>query len=131
MKSGREHRVPLSLPAQQIIEELRALSGDADGFVFPGGRTGKPLSNMAMAAVLKRMGGGGITAHGFRSCFRDWARESTNFPRDVAETALAHILKDKVEAAYARGDLLDKRRELMDAWAEYALSRAAGTVAPG
>jgi integrase len=131
MKSGREHRVPLSLPAQQIIEELRALSADADGFVFPGGRNGTPLSNMAMAAVLKRMGRGGITAHGFRSCFRDWARESTNFPREVAETALAHILKDKVEAAYARGDLLDKRRELMAAWASYALSRAAGAAATG
>jgi len=129
MKSGREHRVPLSLPAQQIIEQLRALSDDADGFVFPGGRGARPLSNMAMAAVLKRMGRGGITAHGFRSCFRDWARESTNFPREVAETALAHILKDKVEAAYARGDLLDKRRELMAAWASYALSRAAGTTA--
>jgi integrase len=129
MKSGREHRVPLSLPAQQIIEELRALSADADGFVFPGGRGTKPLSNMAMAAVLKRMGRGGITAHGFRSSFRDWARESTNFPREVAETSLAHILKDKVEAAYARGDLLDKRRELMAAWADYALLPAAGAAA--
>jgi integrase len=131
MKSGREHRVPLSLPARQIVEELRALPGDADGFVFPGGRAGKPLSNMAMTAVLGRMGRSQITAHGFRSCFRDWARESTNFPREVAETALAHILKDKVEAAYARGDLLDKRRELMDAWADYALSQAVGTAATG
>jgi integrase len=130
MKSGREHRVPLSHPARQIIEELRALSGDADGFVFPGGRGAKPLSNMAMAAVLKRMGRSGITAHGFRSSFRDWARESTNFPREVAETALAHVLKDKVEAAYARGDLLDNRRELMDAWAGYALPPAAGAAAP-
>lgn len=130
MKSGRDHRVPLSLPAQQIIEELRALSGEADGFVFPGGRGTKPLSNMAMTAVLKRMGRSQITAHGFRSSFRDWARESTNFPREVAETALAHILKDKVEAAYARGDLLDKRRELMAAWADYCVAQPASNVAP-
>jgi integrase len=131
MKSGREHRVPLSLPAQQIIEELRALSSDADGvvfpggFVFPGGRGTEALSNMAMTAVLRRMGRSQITAHGFRSCFRDWARESTNFPREVAETALAHMLKDKVEAAYARGDLLDKRRELMAAWADYCVTQPA------
>lgn len=131
MKSGREHRVPLSHPARQILEEMRAIARDGDGFVFPGGRAGKPLSNMAMAAVLKRMGRGGITAHGFRSSFRDWARECTNFPREVAETALAHVLKDKVEAAYARGDLLDKRRELMDAWADHALSLAAGMASAG
>jgi integrase len=123
MKSGREHRVPLSEPARQIVDEMRRLARDGDVFVFPGGRARKPLSNMAMAAVLKRMGRGGITAHGFRSSFRDWARESTNFPREVAETALAHVLKDKVEAAYARGDLLDKRRELMDAWANYAFAQ--------
>jgi integrase len=91
-------------------------------FVFPGGRTTAPLSNAAMASVLRRMGRSDITVHGFRSAFRDWAREQTNFPREVAEAALAHVVRDKVEAAYARGDLLAKRAELMAAWAEYCMT---------
>jgi integrase len=114
MKAGKEHRVPLSTPA------LAALAGlprpDGTVHVFPGGKAGKPLSNMAMLKLLDRMGRADLTVHGFRSTFRDWAAERTNFPREVAEQALAHSLPDKVEAAYRRGDLFEKRRHLMDAW---------------
>ena len=87
-----------------------------------GGKRDKPLSNMAMAAVLKRMGRADLTVQGFRSPFRDWAAERTNFPNEVVEMALAHIVGDKVEAAYRRGDLFEKRRRLMDAWVEYLAS---------
>jgi integrase len=87
--------------------------------VFPGGRDRRPLSEMSLLMLLRRMGHGDITAHGFRSTFRDWAAERTNFPREVAEMALAHAIPDAVEAAYRRGDLFDKRRKLMDAWAAY------------
>lgn len=116
MKAGREHRVPLSPAALRILERMR---GQDQEFVFPGGRVGRPLSNMAMLKVLERMQRDDLTAHGFRSTFRDWAAEQTHFPREVAEAALAHTLSDKVEAAYRRGDLFQKRRELMDAWAAY------------
>ena len=117
MKAGREHRVPLSTAALAILSEMKE-SRESD-FVFPGGKKGKPLSNMAMLAVLKRMDRGDLTAHGFRSSFRDWAAERTNFPREVAEMALAHVVDDKVEAAYRRGDLFEKRRQLMEAWARF------------
>ena len=103
MKASREHRVPLAARVLAIAGEMR--QAKTDEFVFPGGRDGKPLSNMAMAAVLKRMGRHDITAHGFRSSFRDWAGETTAFPREVIEHALAHQLRDKAEAAYARGAL--------------------------
>ena len=104
-------------------------------FVFPGGKIGKPLSNMAMLALLRRIGRGDLTAHGFRSTFRDWAAEQTTYPREVAEAALAHTLRDKVEAAYRRGDLFEKRRRLMDAWAEHCAQpsvprQAKGKVVP-
>ena len=92
--------------------------------VFPGGRKGQPLSNMAMLALLKRMEKDTFTTHGFRSSFRDWAAERTNFPREVAEMALAHAVGDKVEAAYRRGDLFSKRRQLMEAWARFSELRA-------
>src|SRR5205823_9898775 len=88
-------------------------------FAFPGGRRGKPLSNMAMATVLRRMGQDNITVHGFRSTLRDWAAERTNFPSEVVEMALAHTVGNKVEAAYRRGDLFEKRRRLMSEWATY------------
>src|SRR5262249_62007125 len=88
-------------------------------FIVPGGKSDKPLSNMALLALLKRMGRSDLTVHGFRSTFRDWAAEQTNFPHEVAEMALAHAIGDKVEAAYRRGDLFRKRRELLDAWARY------------
>jgi integrase len=117
MKAGREHRVPLSPAAAGILEEIKKIR-ESD-FVFPGGKRSKPLSNMAMLAVLKRMDRRDLTAHGFRSSFRDWAAERTTFPREVAEMALAHTVSDRVEAAYRRGDLLQKRRQIMDGWARF------------
>jgi integrase len=125
MKAGKEHRIPLSLRALAILEGMRALrlEGDqpaaSDEFVFRGGKVGKPLSNMAFLMLLRRMERDDLTAHGFRSSFRDWASERTGFPAEVAEMALAHAVGDKVEAAYRRGDLFDKRRRLMDAWANF------------
>jgi integrase len=123
MKAGREHRVPLSWDAVALLKKER---GSAEGLVFPGERRGKPLSNMAMLMVLRRMGRTDLTAHGFRSTFRDWAAECTSFPREVAEAALAHVVGDKVEAAYRRGDLFEKRRRLMDAWATYCFNEKRG-----
>lgn len=117
MKAAREHRVPLAPRTIAILKQVRDLSSGSD-FIFPGRSTTRPLSNMVFLQVLRRMNLG-ITAHGFRSSFRDWAAEQTNFPREVCEEALAHINKNKVEAAYRRGDLLEKRRELMGAWADY------------
>ncbi len=116
MKSGREHRVPLS---SATIAVLKRMPRSKDDYVFPGQRPGTPLSDMALLMTLGRMNRGDITAHGFRSTFRDWAAERTNFPREVVEMALAHVIEDKTEAAYRRGDLFDKRRRLMDAWAAY------------
>jgi integrase len=123
MKAGKEHRVPLAEPAVAIVEAMGLLNGTNRKFVFPGGRPDKPLSNMAMPAVLRRMGRGDVTVHGFRSTFRDWAAERTDFPNEVVEMALAHAVGDKVEAAYRRGDLFDKRRKLMDAWAAFCASK--------
>ncbi len=117
MKAGREHRVPLSTAALAILEKMKKFR-ESD-FVFPGGKQRKPLSNMAMLKVLERMGRDHLTAHGFRSTFRDWAAECTNFPREVVEMALAHTIESKVEAAYRRGDLFQKRRQLMEAWARF------------
>ena len=117
MKAGREHRVPLSAAAMAVLEQMKEIRESE--FVFAGGKRGKPLSNMAMLAVLKRMGRGDLTTHGFRSTFRDWAAECTNFPREVVEMALAHSIESKVEAAYRRGDLFQKRRQLMEAWARF------------
>jgi integrase len=117
MKAGKEHRVPLSEAVVAILEDLqKVLHGD---FVFPGGRAGRPISNMAMAMTLRRMARGELTVHGFRSTFRDWASERTGFPREAAEMALAHTVTDAVERAYRRGDLFAKRRQLMDAWAKF------------
>ena len=118
MKGGREHRVPLSPAAAAIVETMRALGGG--DYVFPGGKKGKPLSNMAMLVLLRRMDRADLTVHGFRSTFRDWAAERTNFPSEVAEMALAHAVSDKVEAAYRRSDLFEKRRKLTEAWASFA-----------
>lgn len=119
MKAGREHRVPLSEPALAVLRQLAPLSTDSAAPIFPGRKDGKPLSNMALLMLLRRMGHGDLTAHGFRSTFRDWCGESTNHPREVAEAALAHSLKNKVEAAYQRGDLLEKRARLMADWAVF------------
>lgn len=131
MKASKEHRVPLSPAAVAIIEQMKSVRVDDHAFVFPGGKRGKPLSNMAMLKLLKRMGRGDLTAHGFRSSFRDWAAERTSYPREVAEMALAHTVGDKVEAAYRRGDLFAKRRRLMDEWARHCeLAKSAGKVVP-
>jgi integrase len=115
MKSGEAHAVPLSKRALVLLERAKALARD-NPLVFPGRRRGKPLSNMVFLMMLRRMDLE-ITAHGFRSSFRDWAAEETDFPDFVVEKALAHAIDNKVEAAYRRGDLLKKRRELMEAWA--------------
>ena len=117
MKGAAEHRVPLTDMAAKTLERARAASHSE--YVFPGMKPERPMSNMAFLKLLQRMGHGDITAHGFRSTFRDWAAEQTNFPREVAEMALAHSVSDKVEAAYRRGDLFEKRRKLMEAWAMY------------
>ena len=121
MKAGREHRVPLSAPALALLGEMAKLRtvDSSEAFIFPGAVVGRPLSIMAMTMALRRMKRGDLTVHGFRSTFRDWAAERTNFPRDVAEMALAHAVGDKVEAAYRRGDLFQKRQQLMDAWAKH------------
>ncbi|WP_454721851.1 MULTISPECIES: tyrosine-type recombinase/integrase [Cupriavidus] len=118
MKMRKEHRVPLSSQAIAIIKEQQATQ--QEDYIFPGARYGKPLSNMAMLQLLERMERTDITVHGFRSTFRDWAGETTNYPREVCEAALAHGIKDKAEAAYARGDLFVKRATMMQHWAEFA-----------
>jgi integrase len=116
MKMGREHRVPLS----DAAITLRGLLRDAGNpFVFPGSRAGRGLSDMAMTTVLRRMGRGDITVHGFRSSFRDWAAERMNFPSEVVEKALAHTIGSKVQEAYQRGDMFEKRRRVMSAWADF------------
>ncbi|TDX28389.1 integrase [Modicisalibacter xianhensis] len=123
MKARREHRVPLSIRAVSLLSDLPRLQGNP--YVFPGARLGRPLSNMAMLQLMRGMGygvGGGrgdYVPHGFRSSFRDWSGEVSSYPRDVAEMALAHTIENKVEAAYRRGDLFDKRRAMMQEWADY------------
>lgn len=119
MKAKKEHRVPLTDRALTI---LKALPTEAD-YIFPGGRKGVAISNMAMAATLRRMNRNDITVHGFRPTFRDWAAERTNYPNHVVEMALAHVIGEKVEEAYRRGDLFEKRRRLMADWARYCSSR--------
>jgi len=116
MKAGRAHRVPLCERAIAILEKLSATR--AGDFIFTGHREGRPLSNMAMLELLRGMEDG-LTVHGFRSTFRDWAAETTGHPNHVVEMALAHTIGDKVEAAYRRGDLFEKRRALMQDWASY------------
>jgi integrase len=120
IKGGREHRVPLSDRAAEIVQNLPRETKNP--FVFIGSRRGG-LSNMAMAAVLTRMHRGDVTVHGFRSTFRDWAAERTSFPNHIVEMALAHVVGNKVEAAYRRGDLFEKRRRLMADWARYCGSK--------
>lgn len=117
MKAKREHRVPLSPAAIAVVKRLNAIRQNE--FVFPGERPHKPLSNMSMLMMLRRIGREDMTVHGFRSTFRDWAAEQTNFSREVAEAALAHVITDRTEAAYRRGDLFEKRRRLMAAWATF------------
>lgn len=126
MKAGREHRVPLPGRAMAIIERLaECRTGE---FVFPGQRPDKPLSGMSMEMLLRRMKAGGVTVHGFRSAFRDWCGEATTFPREIAEAALAHVAGDATERAYRRGDALEKRRKLMEAWAAFCEPKADSNV---
>ncbi len=121
MKAGREHRVPLSDAARAVLTEAAKARTDqaAGAFVFRGQRAGRGLSNMAMLVLLRRMERGDLTAHGFRSTFRDWAGEATHNAREIVETALAHAVGTAVEQAYRRGDMLAKRRRLMDDWAAF------------
>jgi integrase len=139
MKGGKVHRVALSPAAVTLLRELKAQTADTNGYVFPGQRPGKPLSQMSMAMLLRRMQGDDeeapprwldaegreITVHGFRSSFRDWAADVSGHPREVIEAALAHVVKSKAEAAYARSDLLERRRPLMAAWAAFLDGTAA------
>ncbi len=116
MKARVEHRVPLTRRAMEILRELeRDREGDGD-YVFVGQREGCPLSNMALLMMLRRMNRGDITAHGFRSSFSDWASEVCSFSGELRETAIAHTIQNKAERAYRRGDALEKRREMMEAW---------------
>jgi integrase len=132
MKAGREHRVPLCDAALVVLNKARPCAlmrnGDLDPAapVFPGLRRSVPLAPGAMMALLRRMGRDDLTIHGFRSSFRDWAAESTNYPREVVEMALAHTVGDKVEAAYRRGDLFERRRRLMADWAQFCEGRPVG-----
>jgi integrase len=126
MKAGAEHRVPIGQALQRVLE---AIPRTASPFLFPG----KPKRSMTTAALLKTVQElrPGLTAHGFRSTFRDWAADQTAYAREVAEAALAHAVKDKTEAAYRRSDLFEKRARMMDAWARYlATSKPAGQVVP-
>jgi integrase len=129
MKAGREHRVPLPGRALAIVKTLRQAAERCE-FVFAGHKPGKPLSGEALRMVLQRMKIADVTVHGFRSAFRDWAAECTNFTNEVCEAALAHAVTNKVEAAYRRGDLFEKRRKLMDAWAAFCRAPTAGKIVP-
>ena len=117
MKAGTEHRVPLTDRAMDILR-LMEKSKSCD-LIFPGQTRGQPLSDMSLSAVLKRAKLGHYTVHGFRSTFRDWAGETTDYPRELVEAALAHTIGSKVERAYRRGDALERRRVLMAAWAGF------------
>ena len=125
MKMGKEHRVPLSDAAMTVLNQM----DQSTTLIFPG-RSGRLLSDMSLTAVLRRMGHSDTTVHGFRSTFRDWASESTAYPRDVAEMALAHSIGDKVEAAYRRGDLFTKRTRMMEDWARFCNQTQSADVAP-
>jgi integrase len=126
MKAGREHRIPLNAPAQSILRTLH--EAKASNYVFPGQHAARPLCVTSLETVLRRMDVEGATVHGFRSSFRDWAGNETQYPRELAEHALAHVIGDKAEQAYRRGDALARRRELMDAWARHCAGAAGENV---
>jgi integrase len=125
MKAKRDHRIPLAPRAVEILAQAKGLT-DGVGLVFPGTKAGKPLSDMTLSKLVKELGFD-ADVHGFRTSFRTWAQERTNFPREVAEAALAHSIKDKAEAAYARSDMFDKRRKMMEAWSAF-LAQESGNV---
>jgi len=120
MKGGRDHRVPLTSRALQLVSEMSDIK--LNEFVFPGMKPGRPLSDMSLLMLLRRIGYGHVTAHGFRSTFRDWTAECTSFSGDAAELALAHAVPNPVEAAYRRRDMLAKRQQLMSEWGQYCQS---------
>jgi integrase len=127
MKAKVEHRVPLSARCMEILETANEIFADSV-YIFPGRSPSKPLSNMSFLMALRRMEHGNITAHGFRSSFRDWAEEKTNFQNSVIEASLAHTVKSKVEAAYLRTTLFDKRRDLMRAWEKFVTAKPSQKV---
>lgn len=133
MKSGRVHRVPICDRAAMIVSAVASLrrGENDDEFIFPGQRSGRPLSQMSLAMALRRAEAGEATPHGMRSAFRDWSGDCTSFPREIAEAALAHSVGNEVEAAYRRGDALQKRRELMNAWCAFLNATPAPVKAPG
>jgi integrase len=128
MKARRIHRLPLSSPAIGLLEAMP--HGDDDALIFPGVKR-KPMSDMTLTAVLRRMQRGDLTAHGFRSTFKDWSRENTHFVDALSEAALAHVIGNKTQQAYGRSDLFDARRPLMDAWSAFVMSadRASNVIA--
>ena len=127
MKARVEHRVPLSRRALEILRELKGDDAEncADDYVFAGQREATPLSNMALLMMLRRMKREDITAHGFRSTFSDWASEVSPYSGELREAALAHTIQNKAERAYRRGDALEKRRQMMEAWANWCVPRPA------
>jgi integrase len=127
MKAEREHVVPLPPQAVALFERMKAHRRGDSELVFPGTKRGRPLSDMTLTKALRDKGLS-VTAHGFRSTFRDWVAEQTNFPAELAEAALAHVVSDKTVAAYQRGTMLEKRRSLMTAWSDYCDGAAAGNV---
>jgi len=129
MKMKKLHRVPLSSRALAVLDQARALD-DGSGLVFPGTKAGKPLSDMTLSKLVKELGFP-VDVHGFRTSFRTWAQERTNFPREVAEAVLAHAVGDAVEQAYARSDVFEKRRKIMDAWAAFLAERRDNVVRIG
>ncbi|MCL2636351.1 MAG: integrase arm-type DNA-binding domain-containing protein [Betaproteobacteria bacterium] len=129
MKAAKDHRVPLSEPALAVLRKIAAFK-DGSGLVFLGQSRGVPMSDMTLTAVLRRMGNGDRTVHGFRSTFSDWAGKTTAHPNHVVEQALAHAIPSAVEAAYRRGDLFAKRRALMEDWANYLAKPAEQVVRP-
>jgi integrase len=136
MKGKRKHEVPLSEPAIEILRSQLAARRQGDRFCFPGKRLGLPIYDTSLTTLIERMGATvkvdgkdvAVTAHGFRSAFRDFAGDETDFPREVAEAALAHLVGDKAEQAYRRGSAFEKRRELMDAWARYCVGESKDNV---
>lgn len=125
MKTDEDHRVPLTNEMLDIIEPLRAMQSD---YIFEGQKRNRPLSNMAMLMLLRRINVEGVTVHGFRSTFRDWASEVANAPREIAEMSLSHRIGSAVEQAYARSDLVEKRRELLERWSQYVSGNSASVI---
>jgi integrase len=126
MKAGVAHRIPLPSRCIEILEEAKSIS-QGSGFIFEGTKPNKPLSENTFNKLMKELGLE-VHAHGFRTSFRTWTQEKTNYPREIAEAALAHSLRDKAEAAYARSDLLEKRAEMMEAWAQFISTNTSDVI---